>query len=158
MIFQLDFLNYMYSDSVVFLFFYFIVWKVNDQINDLVYSYGVSVSQVTNVPFVIITIRSFPHSWLTTEFATRVIRRIPPVEQELLTLREPLSSSPGFSSVSVVRSLVFCVIFCRTLLVFLSLFFWPLYSFVYPFRFTDFHYPFGIFKYSLTRLFRFWYV
>jgi hypothetical protein len=52
----------MYSDSVVFLFFYFIVRKVNDQINDLVYSYGVSVSQVTNVPFVIITIRSFPHS------------------------------------------------------------------------------------------------
>ena len=109
--------------TVWYFVFYFIVRKVNDQINDLVYSYGVSVSQVTNVPFVIITIRSFPHSWLTTEFATRIIRRILPVKQELLTLREPLSLSPGFSSVSVVRSLVFCVIFCRTLLVFLSLFF-----------------------------------
>ena len=36
----------------------------------------------------VITIRSFPHSWLITEFVTRVTRWVPLVEQELLTLPE----------------------------------------------------------------------
>ena len=63
------------------------------------------------VPLVINTSRSFPHSWLTTGFVTRLSRRMPLVEQELLTLLENLSSSPVFSGVRVTRSLVLCVCF-----------------------------------------------
>ena len=48
------------------------------------------------------------------------------VEQELLTLPEHLSSSLVFSGVYVPLSLVFCVVFCRSLFVFLFFFFWPL--------------------------------
>ena len=36
------------------------------------------------------TINTFPHSWHITEFGTRVIRRIPLLEQELLTFPEHL--------------------------------------------------------------------
>ena len=36
------------------------------------------------VPFVVITIRSFPYSWLITGFVTRLTWRVPLVEQELL--------------------------------------------------------------------------
>jgi hypothetical protein len=36
------------------------------------------------VPFVVITILFFPHSWLITGFVTRVTRRVLHVEQELL--------------------------------------------------------------------------
>jgi hypothetical protein len=39
------------------------------------------------------------------------------VEQELLTLPEHLSSPPVFSGVRVTRSLVFSVVFCRSLCV-----------------------------------------
>ena len=48
------------------------------------------------------------------------------VEQELLTLPEHLSSPPVFSVVHVTRSLVFFVMFCRSLFVLLYFFFWPL--------------------------------
>jgi len=51
--------------------------------------------------------------WLFTGFVTRLIRRVALVEQELLTLPEHLSSPP------------MCM-FCRSLFVLLSLFFWPL--------------------------------
>ena len=44
------------------------------------------------------------------------------VEQELLTLYDHLSSHPVFSGVRVARSLVFCVVFCRSLFVLLSFF------------------------------------
>ena len=37
-----------------------------------------------------------------------------------------LLTLPVFSGVRVTRSLVFCVMFCRSLFVFLSFFFWPL--------------------------------
>ena len=46
---------------------------------------------------------------------TRLARSVPLVEQELLTLQEHLSSPPVFSGVRVTRSLVCCVIFCRSL-------------------------------------------
>jgi len=46
--------------------------------------------------------------------------------KELLTLTEHLCSSPDFSGVRVTRSLVFCVVFYRSLFVLLSFFFWPL--------------------------------
>ena len=40
---------------------------------------------------------------------------VPPVEKELLTLPKHLSSFLVFGEVRVVRSLVFCVVFCRPL-------------------------------------------
>jgi hypothetical protein len=63
------------------------------------------------VLFVVITIWSFPLSWLITGFATRVKRRVPNMEQELLTFPEYLSSPSVFSLVRVARSL-FCVCVC----------------------------------------------
>jgi len=61
---------------------------------------------------------------------TRVtlIQWVPLVEQQLLTLAEHMSSLTVFSWVRVAHSLVFCVMFCRSLFVLLFfLFFWPLY-------------------------------
>jgi hypothetical protein len=72
---------------------------------------------------VVNTFRSFPHSWLITDFVKKLTRRLPLVEQELLTFPDHLSSSQVFSGVRVARSLVLCVMFCRSLFVLLSLFF-----------------------------------
>jgi hypothetical protein len=58
------------------------------------------------------------------------------VEQELLTLPEHLSSSPVFSGIHVARSLVFYVMFCKSLFVFV----WPLYGLSFEFTVSD--YPF----------------
>jgi hypothetical protein len=55
-----------------------------------------------------------------------VKRRMSLVDQELLTLSEHPSLPPGFSGVRVARILVFCVVFCRSLFVPSSFFFWPL--------------------------------
>jgi len=71
------------------------------------------------------TSRSFPHSWLFTGFVTRVTRRVPLAEHELLTIPKHLCSLPDFSGVRVGWSLVFYVAFCRLLFVLLSYFFWP---------------------------------
>jgi len=49
--------------------------------------------------------------------------RMPHVKQELLTLSKILCLHPVLSG---VRSLVFCVVFCRSLVVNLSFFCWPL--------------------------------
>ena len=49
--------------------------------------------------------------------------RMPHVKQELLTLSKILCLHPVFSG---VRSLVFCVVFCTSLVVNLSFFCWPL--------------------------------
>jgi hypothetical protein len=57
---------------------------------------------------------------IITGFVTRVTRRVPHEEQELPTLPEHQSSPPVFSGVRVSRSLVFCVVFCRSLFVPLS--------------------------------------
>ena len=72
------------------------------------------------VPFVVIIPRSLPHSWLFNGFVTRVMRRVSLVEQELHTFQEHLNSLPVFSGVRVIRSLVLCVIFCRSLFVLFS--------------------------------------
>jgi hypothetical protein len=72
------------------------------------------------VPLVVNTSRSFPHSRLITGFVTRLTRRVPLVEQELLTLPEHLSSPRIFSGVRVTLSLVLCVMFGRSLFVLLS--------------------------------------
>ena len=63
------------------------------------------------------------HSWTTARFVTRVTQRVPLVEQELPTLPEHLSSPwvlVGF--VLLDRSLIFSVVFCRSLFAL----FWPL--------------------------------
>ena len=60
------------------------------------------------------TLWSFPYSWLTTGFVTRVTRRVPIVEHELLTLPEHMSSTLVVSGDCVTRSLVLCVMFCRS--------------------------------------------
>ena len=61
-------------------------------------------------------------SRLVTGFVTIVIWRIPLLEQELLTLPEYLGLPALFSTVHVSRTLVFCVVFCRSLFVLLFLF------------------------------------
>ena len=63
------------------------------------------------VPLVVNTSRSFPHSWLIARFITRLTRRVPLAEQELITLPEHMSSPPVFSGVRVTWSLVLCVRF-----------------------------------------------
>jgi len=63
---------------------------------------------------------------LITGFVTRLTRRVPLVEQELLTLPEHLSLPPVFSAVRVTRSLVFV----HSVLL----------------QYTDSDCPFGIFK------------
>jgi hypothetical protein len=79
------------------------------------------------VPLVVSSSRSFPHSRPITRFVTRLTRRIPLVEEELLlTLPEHLSSPPDFSGVRVTRSLLLYVCFVDRYLSFLYFFFWPL--------------------------------
>ena len=75
------------------------------------------------VPLVVNTSRSFPHSWLITGFVTRLTRRVPLVEQELLHLPEHLSSPPVFNGIRVTWSLVLCVCYVCPFVLFL---FWPL--------------------------------
>jgi hypothetical protein len=59
----------------------------------------------------------------------------PLVEQELPTLPENMSSPLIFSEVRVARSLLFSVVFCRSLFVLLSFFIWSLcYLFFFDLR------------------------
>jgi hypothetical protein len=69
-------------------------------------------------------IHSFHHSWLIAGIVARVTPRISPVEQELLTLSEHLSSPRLF-----VRFVfcVFCVVFWISLFVLWHFFRWSLY-------------------------------
>jgi hypothetical protein len=86
--------------------------------------------------------------WKYSNMCTRVTTRwLPLVGEELLTIPEHLSSPPVFSGIRVTRSLVFCVMFCRSLFVSFVLFLWPLCCLS---LFTHSDYPFGIFKLFLT--------
>ena len=89
------------------------------------------------VPFVVITIRFFPHSWLINGFVTRVTRRVPLVEQELCLLSRDTWHYPrDVSDVRVPRSLIFCVVFCGSLFILkLSFFFLPLCFLFFDLRF-----------------------
>ena len=78
------------------------------------------------VPFVVSTSWYFAHSWVIIGFVTRITRRVPLVEQELLTLPEHLSSPPVFSGISCYSIFSFMSMFCRSLFVLLYSFFWPL--------------------------------
>jgi hypothetical protein len=107
--------------------------KFYDRHHDLVNRYGISVSQITADIF---HLSSFTHSWLITEFVTRKTRWVPLVEEELHTLPEHMSSSPVFNGARVSQSLVFCVVFCRSLFVLLFFFYWSCccLSSIYGFR------------------------
>ena len=63
---------------------------------------------------------------------------------ELNTLHEHLSSSLGFSGISVTRFLVLCLMIWRLLFVLLSFVFWPLYCLSFELQFLIGF--FGIFK------------
>ena len=95
------------------------------------------------VPLVINTSRSFPHS-LITGFVTRLTRRVPLVEQELLTLPEHLSLPPVFTGVRVTRSLVLYVCFVDRCLSFCTFSF--CHCVVCSSSIYDSDCPFGIFK------------
>ena len=100
------------------------------------------------------TSRSFPHSWLITDFVTRLTRQVPLVEQELLTLPEHLSSPPTLKKVHVTRSLILCVCFegrCLSFCPFLGhcvvcSSIYGLWLPLWYLRFTDYDYPLGIIK------------
>ena len=114
----------------------------------LCFSFGfffiLSISGLGYVPLVANTSRSFPHSRLITGFITRLTRRVPLVEQELLTLPEHLSSPLVFSEVRVTRSLVLYVCFVDRCL---SICTFPLAIVLSVLlRYTDSDCPFGIFK------------
>jgi hypothetical protein len=82
------------------------------------------------VPLDVSTSRSFPRWRLITVFVTGVTRQVPLVVQELIILPEHLGSTLVFSGVRFARSLVFCVLFCRSLFIVLS--FWILlYMYMY---------------------------
>ena len=83
--------------------------------------------------------------WIIKGNGFRLTRRVPLVEQELLTLPDHLSSPPVFNGVHVTRSLVLYVCFCRSLFVLLYFFFWPLCC-LFFFDIRILIAPFGIFK------------
>ena len=95
-----------------------------------------------NVLLVVNTSWSLPHSRLITGFVTRLTRRVPLVEQELLTIPEHLSSLPLFSGVRVTRSLVLYVCFVDRCLSFCTFSFGHCVLLWY----TVSDCPFGIFK------------
>ena len=83
----------------------------------------------------------FRNTWVHLWFVARVTRWVPHVEQELPTLPGYLSSSPIFRVVRVARSLVLCLVFCRSMFVILFLV-----IVLTVLRITVSDYPFDIFK------------
>jgi hypothetical protein len=100
-----------------------------------------------DVPLVVNTSRFFPHS-LITGLVTRLIRQVPLVEQELLTLPEHISSPPIFTRVRVTRSLVLYVCFVDRCLSFCTFLLAIVLSVLLRNRDSDC--PFGIFKLFLS--------
>jgi hypothetical protein len=86
-----------------------------------------------------------PHSWLITGFVTRLTRRVPLVEQELLTFPpEHLSSHPVLSGVRVTRSLVLCVCFVDRCLSFCTFSLGHCVATSVLIRYMDSDYPFNL--------------
>ena len=96
------------------------------------------------VPLVVITSLSFPHSRLITGFVARLTRRLPLVEQELLTLLDHPISPLFFNGVRLTRSLVLYICFVDLCLSFCT-FFGVIVLSVFL-RYTDSDCSFGIFK------------
>jgi hypothetical protein len=89
-----------------------------------------AIDDNTYLPFVEITIWSFPHSWLITGFAhyiwyLRFYSKTGATSGSGIAY--PSGASWSFSRVRVAQSVVFCVMFCRSLFDLFSLFFWSLY-------------------------------
>ena len=72
------------------------------------------------------TFQSFPHPILIIAFVTRLTRRVSLVQQELLTLLVHMSSPPFVLWGSCYLIFSFMCMFCSSLFVLLSFFFWPL--------------------------------
>ena len=85
----------------------------------------------------VITHRTFHHSWYTTGFVTRVTVRLPLMEQELLILRSTRIQWGSCCSIFIL----FCVLLSRPLFV---LFVLAIALSVFL-RFTTSDYPFGIY-------------
>jgi hypothetical protein len=77
---------------------------------------------------------------------TRVTRRVPLVEEELLTLPEHLRLQLIYTGFPVAKSLAFCVVLCRLFFCFLVLFCFSLYSVLLQIMASDD--PFNVFKFS----------
>jgi hypothetical protein len=110
---------------------------------DLVNCCVISVSQMTtcsHVPFLVITIQSFPNTRVFTWIPTRVTLLVSHVEEKLLTIPEHQISPPVLSELRVARSLDFCVEFCASLFVLL------LVIVLAVLRFTATAYPFYVLK------------
>ena len=82
--------------------------------------------------------------YVLIRFVTRLTRRVPLVEQELLTLPEHPSSPPVFSVVRVARSLAWCVCFVDCCLSVCAFSFG--HCVVCSSSIYGFWFPFGIFK------------
>jgi hypothetical protein len=107
-----------------------ICWEFHNQFGDFVdciYPIELEIQDTTDI--------------LTYASKLTVTWRFSVVKQELLTLPEHMNSPPVFSGVRVARSLVFCVVFCRSLFV---LFLLAIVLSIH--RCTNYDYPFGIFK------------
>jgi len=145
LIFDWQSINHLYKTHFVFKGSFCRRSRLTPNVHSL---YWISVSHMTTdmLNFVVNIFRTVPHAWFITGFVTRLKRRMPAVEQELLTLSEHLTSYPVFSEVRVTRSLVLCVSFvdrCVSLC--------PLFGIALSvlLRFMDSDYPFGIFKHFL---------
>ena len=90
--------------------------------------------------------RDFYIRWCSCRLT--VTRRVSQVEQELPTLLEHTRLPPILSRVRVSWSLVFCVMFYKSLFVLLSVFIWTLHCL----SFFDSINSFGIFNFSLDHL------
>lgn len=101
--------------------------------------FNIYISQLT-VMHIIYTIPYCAHSWLITGLVS-------PVEWELITLPEHLHSLCFLWS-SCCWIFGICVVCCRQLLVFLSIFFCQLYCMSFELKFLFYH--FGIFKLVFT--------
>ena len=106
------------------------------------------------VPFVVITIRSFPRSWLITRFVTSVILRLSHVEQELCTVPGHLNSPPVFSGFRVDQSLIYSVLLCMLMSVLFLL--TITFSVLLGFTFFDFFFGLIIFSWKIAKLNRIW--
>ena len=109
--------------------------------HDLLDRYGISVSPMI-CSIVVNTSWLFPHSWRIIRLVIRLTRRLSLVEQELPTIPEHIRSPPVYCGVHVTRTFVLyvcfvdrCLSLCTCFAIVLSVL-----------RYTNFDYPFGIFK------------
>ena len=96
-------------------------------VNFLVNSYGISVSQMTNDIFRCRNYNLKISSFMTYHRVSNKSNTMGATCEAGIAYPSGASEfTPVFSEVRVVRSLVLCVVFCRSLFVLLSFFFWSL--------------------------------